>query len=56
MLKIPAYRYFKDERVTAYQDDVIWWKFYLIPDYVSIRKDVNGDPVFLLIKYEGRSK
>ena len=51
MLKIPAYRYFKDERVTAYQDDVIWWKFYLIPDYVSIRKDVNGDPVFLLIKY-----
>jgi hypothetical protein len=51
MLKIPSYRYFPDERVTAYQDDVMWWKFYLIPDYVSIRHDTNGDPVFLLIKY-----
>ena len=50
-LKQPAFRYFKDQQVTAYQDDQMWWKFYLIPDYVSIRKDVNGDPVFLLIKY-----
>src|SRR6267378_204735 len=51
MLKIPSYRYFKDQRVTAYQDDRNWWKFYVIPDYVSIRKDVKQDPVFLLIKY-----
>jgi hypothetical protein len=51
MLKVPSYRYFKDQRVTAYQDDTVWWKFYLIPDYVSIRRDANGDPVFLLIKY-----
>src|SRR5436309_731251 len=29
----------------------MWWKFYLIPDYVSIRQDINGHPVFLLIKY-----
>jgi len=29
----------------------MWWKFYLIPDYVSIRRDINGHPVFLLIKY-----
>jgi hypothetical protein len=51
MLKIPAYRYFPDMRVTAYQDDTMWWKFYTIPDYVSIRRDKKGDPVFLLIKY-----
>lgn len=51
MLKVPAYRYFPDFRVTAYQDDTQWWKFYLIPDYVSIRRDINGNPVFLLIKY-----
>lgn len=51
MLKIPAYRYFPDMRVTAFQDDTMWWKFYLIPDYISIRHDKNGDPVFLLIKY-----
>ena len=51
MLKVPSYRYFKDQRVTAYQDNTVWWKFYLIPDYVSIRRDANGDPIFLLIKY-----
>ncbi|MCL4247964.1 MAG: hypothetical protein KJ065_07435 [Anaerolineae bacterium] len=51
MLKIPAFRYFPEFRVTAYQDDTQFWKFYLIPDYVSIRRDFNGNPVFLLIKY-----
>ena len=51
MLKVPSYRYFKDQRVTAYQDDTVWWKFCLIPDYVSIRRDANGDPIILLIKY-----
>lgn len=51
MLKVPAYRYFPDSRVTAYQDDTQFWKFYLIPDYVSIRRDVTGHPVFLLVKY-----
>src|SRR5436309_992422 len=50
-LKQPSFRYFREQRVTAYQDDLMWWKFYLIPDYVSIRRDVNGNPVFLLIKY-----
>lgn len=51
MLKTPAFQYFDDLRVTVYQDDVKWWKFYMLPDYVSIRKDLNGLPVFLLIKY-----
>ncbi len=51
MLKVPAFQYFPQYRVTAYQDDTMWWKFYLIPDYVSIRRDINGHPVFLLIKY-----
>ncbi|MEM8806325.1 MAG: hypothetical protein AAGF01_09900 [Cyanobacteria bacterium P01_G01_bin.38] len=51
MLKVPAYEYFQDLRVTAYQDDSMFWKFYCIPDYVSIRRDINNNPVFLLIKY-----
>lgn len=52
MLKVPAYEYFPDHAVTAYQDDAKFWMFYLIPDYPAIRKDrQSGDPVFLLIKY-----
>ncbi|MEZ4514277.1 MAG: hypothetical protein R3C62_20575 [Chloroflexota bacterium] len=51
MLKVPAYEYFPEFGVTAYQDDSMFWKFYLIPDVPSVRKDVNGNPVFLLIKY-----
>jgi hypothetical protein len=51
MLKVPSFAYFSDSRVTVYQDDTQFWKFYLIPDYVSIRLDKNGNPVFLLIKY-----
>ncbi len=51
MLKVPAYAYFPDQHVTAFQDDSMWWKFYLIPDFPSIRRDQNGNPVFLLIKY-----
>ena len=51
MLKVPAFQYYEDLRVTVFQDDTLWWKFYLLPDYVSIRRDVNGDPVFLLVKY-----
>jgi hypothetical protein len=51
MLMVPAFRYFPEFRVTAYQDDTQFWKFYLIPDYVSMRRDINGNPVFLLIKY-----
>lgn len=51
MLKTPAFQYYDDLRVTVYQDDTKWWKFYLLPDYVSIRRDPNGNPIFLLIKY-----
>jgi len=51
MLCLPEFRYFADYNVTAYVDDTIWWKFYLIPNYPSIRRDINQNPVFLLIKY-----
>ena len=51
MLKVPSFSYFEDLKVTVYQDDTMFWKFYTVPDYISIRKDVNGNPVFLLIKY-----
>jgi hypothetical protein len=51
MLKQPMYRYFPAERVSAYQDCTKWWKFYLVPDYVTLRRDENGNPVFQLVKY-----
>lgn len=51
MLKVPAYAYFEDLRVTVFQDDTLFWKFYVIPDYISVRRDQNDNPVFLLIKY-----
>ncbi|MBC8160850.1 MAG: hypothetical protein H7Z42_06475, partial [Roseiflexaceae bacterium] len=51
MLKQPHYAYYSEFGVTAYQDDTLWWKFYLIPDVPTIRKDENGNPVFLLVKY-----
>ena len=51
MLKVPAFQYYEDLRVTIFQDDTKWWKFYQIPDYVSVRKDINGNPVALLVKY-----
>lgn len=51
MLKIPAWRTFPEHRVTAYQDDTMFWKFYLIPEYLTIRKDENNKPVFLLVAY-----
>lgn len=51
MLKLPEWRTFQEQRVTVYQDDTLFWKFYLVPNYVTIRKDDNGKPVFLLIAY-----
>jgi hypothetical protein len=51
MLLIPSWRTFPDMRVTAFMDDTRFWKFYLIPDYVSIRRDEAGNPVFLLVEY-----
>ena len=51
MLKLPAFSSFKNPDVVAYQDDTQFWKFYLIPGNVSIRRDAKGNPVFLLIKF-----
>jgi hypothetical protein len=51
MLKVPEWRTFQEQRVTVYQDDTLFWKFYLIPNYVTIRKDEAGKPVFLLVAY-----
>lgn len=51
MLMQPAFAYYEDLHVTVYQDDAMFWKFYCIPDYVSIRRDFNNNPVFLLVKY-----
>src|SRR5262245_37824315 len=51
MLKLPAFRSFKNPDVVAYQDDSCFWQFYLLPGNVSIRRDGKNNPVFLLIKY-----
>ncbi|QJP16076.1 hypothetical protein G3545_21985 [Starkeya sp. ORNL1] len=51
MLKLPAWRTFNEHRVTAYQDDTMFWKFYLIPNYVTIRTDEDGKPIFLLVAF-----
>jgi hypothetical protein len=51
VLKVPMYRYFPAERVSAFQDDTRWWKFYLVPDYISLSEDDKGNPKFLLVKY-----
>jgi hypothetical protein len=51
MLMITPARSFKDPDVTAYVDDTQFWKYYLIPGNVSIRRDAKNQPVFLLIKY-----
>ena len=49
MLKIPAIRKIGD--VTVYEDDTVWSRFYLLPSIPSIRRDKNGQPVFLLAIY-----
>ncbi|WP_370942051.1 hypothetical protein AB5J62_23380 [Amycolatopsis sp. cg5] len=51
MQKVEPWRHFPEYRVTVYQDDTIFWKFYLVSDYVSVRKDKAGKPVFLLTAY-----
>ncbi|HMR48575.1 MAG TPA: hypothetical protein PKE40_03995 [Arachnia sp.] len=52
MLKIPSWRTWPDLRVTAYQDDTMFWKYYLIPDYLTVRRDpVTNKPIFLLVAY-----
>jgi hypothetical protein len=51
MFKQPAFRYFPQFKTTALQDDTIFWKFALIPDTASVRRDANGRPFFLLVEY-----
>ncbi len=50
MLKAPAFKEVND--VTIFQDDTIWYKFYPIAAFPTVRSDRNGKPVFLLVKYE----
>lgn len=49
MLRIPSFR--KIGTVTCYEDDAVWFRFYLLPSMPTIRRDENGRPVFLLTKY-----
>lgn len=47
MLRIPSFTRIGDD-LTAYQDDSIWTRFYLVPSIPTIRRDENGRPIFLL--------
>jgi hypothetical protein len=47
MLRIPSFSKIGND-VTAYQDDAVWTRFYLVPSIPTIRRDQNGRPVFLL--------
>ncbi len=49
MLMTPAFQTVED--VTVFRDDTVWFKFYPIADHPEIRRDENGKPVFLLVKY-----
>jgi len=54
MLKLPAFKHYQfptGETVTVFQDDAQYWRFYPIPGFPTVRLDPNGNPVFLLIKY-----
>lgn len=53
MLKLPGFADFRwnNLNVSIYQDDTLWWKFYLISNEVMIRRDEKGNPSFLLVKY-----
>ncbi len=50
MLKIPMIR--KAADVSVYQDDTLWYRFYLVPARPSIKRDEHGAPVFLLATYQ----
>ncbi|MBC8160849.1 MAG: hypothetical protein H7Z42_06470 [Roseiflexaceae bacterium] len=49
MLQAPAKKTIGD--VTIFPDDTLWYLFYAIGAYPSVRRDADGDPVFLLVKY-----
>ncbi len=49
MLQAPMFM--QIEGVSLFKDDQIWYKFYPIAQYPTIRLDEKGKPVFLLTKY-----
>lgn len=49
MLQVPAFATING--VTVFSDDVLFYKFYPIAAAPNIRRDENGNPVFLLVKY-----
>lgn len=54
MIRLPAFEHFQFEdgdTATVFQDDRQFWKFYAIPGFPKVRMDQNGNPVFMLVKY-----
>lgn len=54
MIRLPAFEHFEfqnGETATIFQDDHQFWKFYAIPGFPKVRVDENGNPVFMMVKY-----
>jgi len=49
MLTAPAFRTI--DGVTLFRDNNVWYRFYPIAPYPTIRLDEQNNPVFLLVKY-----
>jgi hypothetical protein len=50
MMKLEVFRAYADD-IVVHQDDVQFWKFYIIPGRARVRKNEKGDPVFIMVKY-----
>lgn len=50
MMKLEVFKAYADD-VVVHQDDVQFWKFYIIPGRATVRKNEKGDPVFMMVKY-----
>lgn len=54
MIRLPAFEHFQfadGDTATVFQDDRKFWKFYAIPGFPKVRVDQNGNPVFMMVKY-----
>lgn len=54
MLKLGAFLHhqFGGATATVFQDDVQFWRFYVIPGFPQVRLTPEGNPYFMLVKYK----
>ena len=49
MLTTPAFTTIRG--VTIFPDDEVWHRFYALAPHPTVRRNADGDPIFLLVKY-----